>query len=364
MPKFVNLRARSLCVAVLCVAANVAMAAPPAYRVKPVLPPEWGGNTWMFWYDGLSLNNEGKIVTIAHQANVVYRSYAVYDKDGKYLRSLGGPTKYGDAWFSGINRYGDVVGSSAYAWSAWAGVVSMDQGFGAAVHGFPDDEYGGYFTDAFGYGLSDNGYVVGWATSSVDQRHRGYVRQPDNSMLEIGTFGGPESDAYAVNNHGVAVGAAELADGSHHAFAYRQGVMKDLGTFGGPSSWAADINDAGQVVGAAQLADGTSRAFLYEKGQMKQIPTPEGASASAAAINRHGWVLGSYTIGDVSTPFLYDGEVVYPVADLLPATERKTWTLRSVMSINDKGWLLADGYQAGDVHDTVLLLKPAKAQRR
>ena len=35
---------------------------------------------------------------------------------------------------------------------------------------------------------------------------------------------------HGVNDKGVAIGEAYLADGSYHGFVYRNGLMKDLGT--------------------------------------------------------------------------------------------------------------------------------------
>jgi hypothetical protein len=46
------------------------------------------------------------------------------------------------------------------------------------------------------------------------------------------------------------------------------------------------------------------------------------------------------------------------VEDLLTDAARARWTITGVAAVNDKGWILCNGRQAGDEHDTVLLLKP------
>ena len=72
------------------------------------------------------------------------------------------------------------------------------------------------------------------------------------SLVDLGTLGGPSSEATDVNNLGDVVGAAALADGASHAFVYRTGRMLDLGTLtGGTNSRATAISDGGTVVGTS-----------------------------------------------------------------------------------------------------------------
>ena len=70
-------------------------------------------------------------------------------------------------------------------------------------------------------------------------------------MKDLGTLGGTESVAHAINNSGKVVGEAQVSTNDRHAFLYSGGQMKDLGTLGGSGSSANDINDSGQVVGRA-----------------------------------------------------------------------------------------------------------------
>lgn len=350
---------RALWLLVLLAVSSVAMAELPRYRVTPVVRPVRGGDQDILWFSGVAFNNSGKILVQGSQYGNPYSWYETYDKTGAYLQWLGGADKYGWAGYSRINNWGDVAGSATHDWGVMQGVVIKDQGFEATIRGFNEGEYGGYYSDAWAYGLSDSGHVVGQATGSLDGRVRAYVWQ-GGVQQELGTFGGAGSSAVAVNNKGVAVGTADLPDGSYHGFVYRQGVMHDLGTLGGALSWANAINDKGQVVGGAQLADGSSRAFVHARGSMTVLPTPEGAPAAAWDINRSGVVLGAYTT-DRSHPFLYDGSELRDVEGLLTDHARALWTLTGVSAVNDKGWLLASGHQAGDLHDTVLLLKPVRA---
>ncbi|MGA7413831.1 MAG: hypothetical protein WBW33_25370 [Bryobacteraceae bacterium] len=79
--------------------------------------------------------------------------------------------------------------------------------------------------------------------------------------------------------------------------------MLDLGTLGGDNSWAVAINSKGQVVGASETQPGqeAATAFMYEKGQMRAIVSPL-AGGFACDINESGDAL---VLRDVPEPGVY-----------------------------------------------------------
>jgi len=115
------------------------------------------------------------------------------------------------------------------------------------------------------------------------------------TITDLGTLGGAESYAYAINNRGQVVGYAYTAGNEEeHAFFYSGGVMTDLGTLGGDYnfSYAYGINDSGQVVGTAGFA------FIYSDGAMKNLNTLVDPGSGwnllqATAINDNGQIVGN-----------------------------------------------------------------------
>ncbi len=113
-------------------------------------------------------------------------------------------------------------------------------------------------------------------------------------VTDLGSLGGDDSRAHALNNRGQVVGVARTSDGYDHAFLYDGGEMRDLGTLGGTYSVAYGINELGQVVGAAHRADQRPTAFLYRRGQMLDIGGLPGSTESRAfSINLAGEVVGA-----------------------------------------------------------------------
>ncbi|HWA84025.1 MAG TPA: PEP-CTERM sorting domain-containing protein [Fimbriimonadaceae bacterium] len=123
-------------------------------------------------------------------------------------------------------------------------------------------------------------------------------------LTDLGTLGGTDSHAYAINSFGEVVGQAGDINGQQRAFLYSNGPMQDLGTLGGGESFAWGINDANQIVGTADLSTNTQHAFLYD-GTMHDLGTLYGVS-EAMGLNNLGQVVGFYFATDgTDHAFLY-----------------------------------------------------------
>jgi probable HAF family extracellular repeat protein len=128
---------------------------------------------------------------------------------------------------------------------------------------------------------------VGWADTkkaSAADRHEGEVcgdwkyRHPaphaflwkHGRLIDLGTLGGLESEAQAVNDQGQVVGWADTkrTDSDDcpvgHAFVWENGKMTDLGTLpGGKESEAVAINNKGQIIGWSDTRSGEQHAVLW-----------------------------------------------------------------------------------------------------
>jgi probable HAF family extracellular repeat protein len=204
-------------------------------------------------------------------------------------------------------------------------------------------------------GQAQNGKIdpgTGWPES------RGVLWRGD-SITDLGTLGGPQAIANAINDFGQIVGAAltkspdpfannpltacsylpttgfacafltfaQNADffpgtTESHAFLWHAGSMRDLGTLGGPDSAAWIINDRGQVAGfsfvsfVANPSTGvpTVDPFIWDPrdGAMKDIGGLGGTYGSPQWMNNRGQVVGSSNLaGDTgSHPFLWSEGVL------------------------------------------------------
>ncbi len=109
------------------------------------------------------------------------------------------------------------------------------------------------------------------------------------AVVDLGTLGGTNSRAFGLNNYGVIVGEAMLANGRTNAFAFMNGVMTNLGTLGGTNSRACAINDPGHIVGFADLTNGMHHGFFATNGmggfRMSDLGTLGGSNSIAWCLN-------------------------------------------------------------------------------
>jgi probable HAF family extracellular repeat protein len=191
---------------------------------------------------------------------------------------------------------------------------------------------------SFGSWISPNGLIAGMSLNGTINPITGFpesraVFWKGGGPIDLGTFGGNESYANAVNNRGEVVGSAANAipdpfntapflygwGTQMHAFLWEDGVKHDLGTLGGPDSLAYYVNDAHQVAGFSYTSYMPNpltgvppgHPFLWENGKMHDLGTIGGTQVfDLDGLNERGQVIGEMTLADeVKThPFFWDGK--------------------------------------------------------
>jgi probable HAF family extracellular repeat protein len=201
------------------------------------------------------------------------------------LGTLGGPVSQAKA----VNRRGQVVGTSgdaqgrtrAFLWQEDLGMVDLQPLTG--VNTSAND-------------ISERGDIVGGGDTGFGDFHAYYLSE--GTSFDLGTLGGNESEALALNLRGQVVGHSRLGGGEgplkHAFFIPEPGTMLDVGTLGGPTSIAHAVNDRGEVVGLATTAAGEGHAFLWRAGAgMQDLGTLGAGGASVAlGINNQTDVVG------------------------------------------------------------------------
>lgn len=139
--------------------------------------------------------------------------------------------------------------------------------------------------------LNGQGESVGYSFVPGGQVHAMLNRL--GTVIDLGTLGGTQSLARAINRDGDVVGwAYRTGETTPRAFVWRAGLMTDLGTFGGARSDANDINTAGVIVGSAFDSAGRERGFFWDAGVMHDLGTLGGSQSRANAINDQGDIVG------------------------------------------------------------------------
>lgn len=256
------------------------------------------------------INNQGHIVGMADLTSGMHHGFLTTNGPGGFtMMDLGTLDGTNSAAFA-INDYDAIVGqadlssglSHAFVWTNLAsGMMDIDAGDSSS---------------SAGYGMNGSNQVTGFAhfngTMSAFTTAAGTM---GGGMSNMGTMGGGASVAYGIGNHGTAVGASAMSNGSQHAFYSSSGGMmggvtlNDMGTFGGTNSQAYCINTFSNIVGTADTTNGMSHAFLYSGGMMRDlndlIPTNSGwMLMEARGINDTNQIVGTGLMGGQMHAFL------------------------------------------------------------
>lgn len=204
---------------------------------------------------------------------------------------------------TGINDSGEIIGFK----ENFNG--QGDKSFkvqGTAITQLPVLPNGGFNADALG--VSSNGFIAGDADSDASSR-QAVEWNPSGAITALpqpaNTF---QSQAFAVDSSGVAVGDAILTpDNKSHAMMWANGTATELspGTLIGLNSVANSINDSGVIVGGGNAGHG----FVYQNGTMTDLNTLIAPTAgltlfSATGINSKGVIAGSATLNGKNVGYI------------------------------------------------------------
>jgi len=191
----------------------------------------------------------------------------------------------------------------------------------------------------------------------------------DGRMIDLGTlggtYGGPGANLgmdtnLAMNNRGQVVGASTLAgDLVAHPFLWNHGVLLDLGTLGGDNGSANWINDAGDVVGEGDLPGSVvHHAFLWRGGTIIDLGTL-GSTSFAEAINSNGQIVGRSRTGSPTSALQHAflWEHGGPMIDLNTLIPANANVLLTeACCITEDGEIVATGTLASGAVRTILLI--------
>ncbi|MBL8177866.1 MAG: hypothetical protein JNK48_24520 [Bryobacterales bacterium] len=158
---------------------------------------------------------------------------------------------------------------------------------------------------------------------------------PFYTMTEIGTLGGGFSNGRAINANGVVAGISTLPSSTGHAVSWNGATLTDVTPTHPNRSDAYGINDAGIAVGIADVNPNFSAdmAFYWNGTSMNFFDSLNAVRSYAWDINNNG-----LTVGTLQDPFNTFSGVVWNTLTGSPvALPVQTGNFTEALAINDAG---------------------------
>ena len=220
--------------------------------------------------------------------------------------------------------------------------------------------------------INNRGQVAGYATNTIPEDldvasfMNGFVpagqevrafRWNGGSLQDLGTLGGNDAAAQAINENGEVAGLSytgtEINDTTGlptvHPFIWRNGAMQDLGSLGGtlsiPASFAFGpfgkfLNERGEVAGTSTLpGDETFHAFFWDKHHMIDLGTLGVRNSEAFFMSDNGEVLGRAEVS--LTPYVRHG-FLWEKGRLTDLGAAAPCTRSSPLSMNSANQIVGD----------------------
>lgn len=210
-----------------------------------------------------SINGSGQIVGTSDTGMTLNHSMPFLYQNGimTSLQGLPGAIAYAEDARS-INDAGVVAGVSNFGPQSERAVIWVDGIVSELVS---------QFQVTYALDINNGGAVVGGENDSA-----GIVRSlvwKNGNATNLGTLGGKDDEALAINDSGTIVGYSILANNASHAFIYENGVINDLNSVTDTSGgWvlnrAVDINNKREIVGYG-VHNGKTRAFLLKPARLR-----------------------------------------------------------------------------------------------
>jgi probable HAF family extracellular repeat protein len=275
---------------------------------------------------GFGMNNRGDVIGTAQRvgpnpatgAAMVYQTPVLWVHPRMMPMNLGVLGDGVSAFVSGINSSTQVVG---YAHGGPSGPHPFIWDKGKLRELSYPDVYPGSVGMGQAYAVNDKGEIAGVTGLPNPGPFEATLWDNRGRASHLGTLGGeaPNSFAYAINNRSQVVGASwdkpPVVGGLVRPFLWENGEMRDLGTLGGPQGAAWAINNSGQIVGVARTPDNIQHAFVWEDGQMfdlnELVTLPPGIVLVAGYhVNNQGVISGiAYLLpGNIPRGFLLTPE--------------------------------------------------------